>query len=116
MKMGERLVSSAVDSPCPVPENQSNQSNRKKGLVLIILVIVFPHQIKIQKRHGRIHSTVKVIRACLFIMLSVQEVTQRVPPTCIIKTSRTNVNAVAGFQPFFADDHLKPLDGAGKGV
>ena len=49
-------------------------------------------------------------------MLSVQEVAQRVPPTCIRKTSRTNVNAVAGFQPFFADDHLKPLDGAGKGV
>ena len=38
-------------------------------------------QIKI---HVRIHSTFKVIRACIFIVLSVLEVTQRVQPTCII--------------------------------
>jgi len=31
-----------------------------------------------------------VIRACIFIMLSVLEVTQRVPPTCIIKTDFTH--------------------------
>jgi hypothetical protein len=37
------------------------------------------------KRYPRINSTVKVIRACIFIMLSVREVTQRVPPTCTIK-------------------------------
>ena len=40
--------------------------------------------------HVRIHSTVNVIQACIFILLSVLEVTQRVPPTCIIKTSRTD--------------------------
>ena len=40
--------------------------------------------------HVRIHSTVNVIRARIFIMLSVLEVTQRVPPTCIINTSRTH--------------------------
>jgi hypothetical protein len=41
------------------------------------------------KIHVRIHSTVNVIRACLFIMWSVLDVTQRVPPTCTLKTSRT---------------------------
>ena len=41
------------------------------------------------KIHVRIHSTVNVLRACIFIMLSVLKVTQRVPPTCIIKISRT---------------------------
>ena len=36
------------------------------------------------------YSTVKVIRACLFRVWSVLEVTQqRVPPTCTTKTSRT---------------------------
>ena len=39
------------------------------------------------KIHVRIHSTVNVIRACIFIMLSVLKITQRVPPTCITKTS-----------------------------
>ena len=37
---------------------------------------------KNRRIHVRIHSTVNVIRACMFIMLSVLEVTQRVPPTC----------------------------------
>ena len=37
----------------------------------------------------RINSTFNVIRACMFILLSVLEGTQRVPPTCTIKTSRT---------------------------
>ena len=41
------------------------------------------------KIHVRINSTVKVIRARIFIMLSVLEGTQRVPPTCIIKTDFT---------------------------
>ena len=36
--------------------------------------------------HVRIHSTVQVIRARIFLVLSVLEVTQRVQPTCIIKT------------------------------
>ena len=44
---------------------------------------------KNKKIYPRIHSTVKVIRACIFIMLAVLEVTQRVPPTCIIKTDFT---------------------------
>ena len=39
----------------------------------------------------RINSTFNVIRACMFILLSVREVTQRVPPTCTTKTSRTCV-------------------------
>ena len=38
---------------------------------------------KNKKIRVRIHSTVKVIRACMFIMWSVLEVAQRVPPTCI---------------------------------
>ena len=37
---------------------------------------------KHKKIHVRINSTVKVIRACIFIMWSVLEGTQRVPPTC----------------------------------
>ena len=41
------------------------------------------------KIHVRINSTVNVIRARLFIMWSVLEVTQRVPPTCTTTTSRT---------------------------
>ena len=41
------------------------------------------------KIHVRINSTVKVTRACMFIMWSVLEGTQRVPPTCTTKTSRT---------------------------
>jgi hypothetical protein len=45
---------------------------------------------KNKKIYPRIHSTVKVIRACIFVVLSVLEVTQRVPPTCtIIHISRT---------------------------
>ena len=67
-----------------VPEHQS-----KKGLVLIILVLVLTHQIKNIKIHPRINSTFKVIQACLFILLSVLEVTQRVRPTCTIKTDFT---------------------------
>jgi hypothetical protein len=42
-----------------------------------------------KKNPVRINSTFKVIRKCIFIMLAVLEVTQRVPPTCIIQTSRT---------------------------
>jgi hypothetical protein len=44
---------------------------------------------KNKKIRVRINSTVNVIRACIFIMLSVLEVTQRVPPTCTIKTDFT---------------------------
>ena len=32
----------------------------------------------------------KVIRACLFIVVTILEVTQRVPPTCPIKTNMSN--------------------------
>ena len=42
--------------------------------------------------YPRIHSTVNVIRTCLFILLSVLEVAQRVPPTCTRQTSRTADN------------------------
>ena len=44
------------------------------------------------KIHPRIHSTVNVIRTCLFILLSVLKVAQRVPPTCTRQTSRTADN------------------------
>ena len=37
---------------------------------------------KNKKIHVRINSTVKVIRTCIFILLSVLEGTQLVPPTC----------------------------------
>ena len=44
---------------------------------------------KNKKIHVRIHSTSKVLRAGLFILMAVLEVTQRVPPTCTIKTHFT---------------------------
>ena len=47
------------------------------------------------KIYPRINSTFKVIRKCIFLMLSVLEVAQRVPPTCIIKISRTKSTAAA---------------------
>ena len=53
----------------------------KKALVLIILVIVFTHNKKRSKY------------MLVFIIWSVLEVTQRVQPTCIIKTSRTAIGS-----------------------
>ena len=44
------------------------------------------------KIHVRIHSTCQVVQAWIFIEWSVREVTQRVPPTCILNTSRTDVH------------------------
>jgi hypothetical protein len=61
----------------------------KKGLVSIILVLVFKHKNK--QIHVRIHSTFKVIRTCMFIVLSVLEGTQRVPPTCTDFTYRVEI-------------------------
>lgn len=55
-------------SPCAsingvLPEKQSNRKkNRKKALVLIILVIVFNHS----NVHARLNETPKVTRACVF--------------------------------------------------
>ena len=46
----------------------------------------FKHQIKKNKIHVRINSTFTVIRACIFILLSVLEGTPRVPPTCTRRT------------------------------
>ena len=40
-------------------------------------------------KNTRIHSTFKVIQACLFVLLSVLKVPQRVPPTCTTQMSRT---------------------------
>ena len=51
----------------------------------------FNKKIKIQVR---IHATVNVLRACMFITWSVLEGTQRVPPPCTTKTSRTQVSLV----------------------
>jgi len=60
----------------------------EKRLVLILLVLVLTHQNT--QIHVRITSTVNVIRACMSIMWSVLEGTQRVPPTCtLIQISRT---------------------------
>jgi uncharacterized protein YybS (DUF2232 family) len=67
----------------------NSKTSKKVALVLILLVIVFKHTTTNIKRQHRITSTVKVIRASIFIMLSVLEVIQRVPPTCITNTSRT---------------------------
>ena len=47
-----------------------------------------------------------MIRKCIFIMLSVLEVTQRVPPTCIIKTSRTGCCNLALPNPESISPHL----------
>ena len=58
---------------------------------MFLLVLVFQTYNKKIKIHVRIHSTVNVIRACIFTMLPVLEVTQRVPPTCITKTDATYV-------------------------
>jgi hypothetical protein len=41
------------------------------------------------KKIARLNSTPHVTRACIFIVLSVLEVTQRVAPTCTINTSLT---------------------------
>ena len=58
-------------------------SEEKKNVV-IRLVIVFNTSHNHTKIHVRPHSTVKVIRACMFRMWSVREVSPRVPPTCIL--------------------------------
>ena len=38
---------------------------------------------------ARINATPQVIRACICILRAILQVTQRVPPTCIMNTSRT---------------------------
>ena len=53
---------------------------------------------KNKKIYPRINSTVKVIPACIFIMWSVLEGTQRVQWTCTIKTSRTSSTVHHGRQ------------------
>ena len=40
---------------------------------------------KKMKKIARIHSTPQVIRACICIIRSILQVTQRVPPTCTIE-------------------------------
>ena len=47
---------------------------------------------KKMKKIARINSTPHVIQACLCIIRSILQVTQRVPPTCTRKTSRTADN------------------------
>ena len=71
-------------SPCAIDSGLSVKS--KKASVLIHTRPCIYTSNKKTKRQVRINSTVNVIRACIFIMLSVLEVTQRVPPTCTIKT------------------------------
>jgi hypothetical protein len=44
---------------------------------------------KIMKKIARINSTPQVIRACICIIRSILQVTQRVQPTCIITTDFT---------------------------
>ena len=44
---------------------------------------------RIVQRHACITWGVEFIRACLVLMFPVLDVTQRVPPTCIINTART---------------------------
>jgi hypothetical protein len=51
------------------------------------------------KIHARINATFQVIRAWIFILLSVLEGTQRVPPTCTTHTWRTPVNVVGNPAP-----------------
>jgi hypothetical protein len=69
-----------------VPENQYN---RKKTLVLIKFFIVVPHTINIDKYRFVCIQQSTFIRARIVLMLSVLEVTQRVPPTCTTKTDVT---------------------------
>ena len=45
------------------------------------------------KKIARINSTPQVIQACLCTIRSILQVTQRVPPTCIIKTDFTYIGA-----------------------
>ena len=66
------------------------------------------------KIYPRINSTFKVIRACIFIMLSVREVTQRVPPTCTIKTSRTGGRGKCGWLPTHGTTCAKSTVGIGQ--
>jgi hypothetical protein len=70
----------------PSTASKSTFNQIEKRLVLIMLVIVFTHQIKIQKRHVRIHSPPNVIRACIFTVLSGSYTTST---TNMYKTSRT---------------------------
>ena len=48
------------------------------------------------KKIARINSTSHVIQACLCTIRSILQVTQRVPPTCIIKTDFTYLLPVSG--------------------
>ena len=59
-----------------------NINHIEKRSVLVLLVLAFTHCIHTSNKHkhktcARIHSTFTMIRACLFIMLSVLEITQR---------------------------------------
>ena len=83
--------------PVPTPPMYLKISTIEERLALILLVIAFNHQLNIKKIQVRINATVQVIRACLFIVWSVLEGTQRVPPTCMIKTSRTSHRSCGWF-------------------
>jgi hypothetical protein len=67
-------------------------TSTKEALVLIVLAIVVTHQPKLNTQ-ARIHSTFKVIRACI---AGPGSYTSRVPPTWIIKTSRTQHAVIFG--------------------
>jgi hypothetical protein len=75
-----------VSGPCRPPVKISHI---EKNVSLDPTRLCLPTYNKHLKIYPRINSTFKVIRACICIMFPVLAVTQRVPPTCIIKTSRT---------------------------
>ena len=78
-------------SPPPRPIHCSTWKSvkSKKTLVLIYTRPCIHTYNKNIKIYPRINSTVNVIRASIYIMLSVLEVTQRVPPTCTTCTTCT---------------------------
>jgi len=57
-----------------IPATWINVGNIEKRLVLILLVLVLTHPLK-KKKNTCSYATFKVIRACMFITLSVLDVT-----------------------------------------
>ena len=59
---------------------------------------------KKMKKMARINTTPQVIRACICMIRSILQVTQRVPPTCTIKTSRTRLYTRTNVREIGLDD------------
>ena len=63
---------------------------REVGRVVLVVLLVVKHTRKRWKNMARINSTPHVVQACLCIIRSILQVTQRVPPTCRITLINTH--------------------------